>query len=82
MDRAYRWGQKRDVEVFRMVAACSLEEQIYTRQIYKQQQANIGYKANAERRYFTGVQDSKTEKGEIFGVENIFRLQENTLMTK
>ena len=45
---------------------------MYARQIYKQQQANIGYNASVERRYFKGVQDQKDLKGEIFGLANLF----------
>jgi hypothetical protein len=70
-DRAYRIGQLRDVEVFRLVSAGTVEEVVYARQIYKQQQANIGYKASTERRYFKGVQNSKDQKGEIFGLDNL-----------
>ncbi len=32
-DRAFRIGQRRDVAVFRLVAAGTLEETIYTRQV-------------------------------------------------
>ena len=71
-DRAYRIGQTRDVQVFRLVSAGTMEEIIYARQIYKQQQANIGYNASVERRYFKGVQDQKEMKGEIFGLTNMF----------
>ncbi|MCJ1235853.1 hypothetical protein MMC14_003826 [Varicellaria rhodocarpa] len=71
-DRAYRIGQIRDVEVFRLVSAGTIEEIVYARQIYKQQQANIGYTASTERRYFKGVQDQKEQKGEIFGLANLF----------
>lgn len=74
-DRAYRIGQTRDVEVFRMVSAGTIEEIVYARQIYKQQQANIGYNASLERRYFRGVQDDKEKKGEIFGLQNLFAYQ-------
>ncbi|KAL6253069.1 hypothetical protein RBB50_000789 [Rhinocladiella similis] len=74
-DRAYRIGQTRDVEVFRLVSQGTLEEIVYARQIYKQQQANIGYTATSERRYFQGVQDSKDQKGEIFGLQNLFAYQ-------
>jgi DNA excision repair protein ERCC-6-like 2 len=74
-DRAYRIGQTRDVEVFRMVSAGTIEEIVYARQIYKQQMANIGYNASLERRYFKGVQDHKDKKGEIFGLENMFAYQ-------
>ena len=71
-DRAYRLGQVRDVEVFRLVSAGTIEEIVYARQIYKQQQANIGYTASTERRYFRGVQHSGANKGEIFGLRNLF----------
>jgi superfamily II DNA/RNA helicase len=71
-DRAYRIGQVRDVEVFRLLSAGTIEEIVYARQIYKQQQANIGYTASMERRYFKGVQDNKDQKGEIFGLQNLF----------
>jgi hypothetical protein len=70
-DRAYRIGQLRDVEVFRLVSAGTVEEIVYARQIYKQQQANIGYNASTERRYFKGVQNVKDQKGEIFGLDNL-----------
>ncbi|KAK3726148.1 hypothetical protein LTR37_000296 [Vermiconidia calcicola] len=70
-DRAYRIGQTRDVQVFRLVSVGTVEEIVYARQIYKQQQANIGYNASIERRYFKGVQDQKEQKGEIFGLANL-----------
>lgn len=72
-DRAYRIGQIRDVEVFRLVSLGTVEEVVYARQIYKQQQANIGYTASSERRYFKGVQQDTDRKGEIFGLANIFK---------
>ncbi|ORY68789.1 P-loop containing nucleoside triphosphate hydrolase protein [Pseudomassariella vexata] len=71
-DRAYRIGQVRDVEVYRLISAGTIEEITYARQIYKQQQANIGYTASKERRYFKGVQQDSDRKGEIFGIENLF----------
>ncbi|KAL1897381.1 hypothetical protein Sste5346_004117 [Sporothrix stenoceras] len=71
-DRAYRIGQVRDVDVFRLVSAGTIEEIVYARQIYKQQQANIGYSASTERRYFKGVQQDTERKGEIFGLNNLF----------
>ena len=71
-DRAYRIGQTRDVEVFRLISLGTVEEVVYARQIYKQQQANIGYTASSERRYFRGVQQDTERKGEIFGLANIF----------
>jgi SNF2 family DNA or RNA helicase len=76
-DRAYRIGQTRDVEVFRLVSQGTIEEIIYARQIYKQQQASIGYNASSERRYFQGVQGRGDKKGEIFGLTNLFKYQDN-----
>jgi DNA excision repair protein ERCC-6-like 2 len=58
------------VEVFRLISQGTVEEIVYARQIYKQQQANIGYEASNERRYFKGVQGQS--HGELFGLENIF----------
>ncbi|KAI1443247.1 P-loop containing nucleoside triphosphate hydrolase protein [Annulohypoxylon stygium] len=70
-DRAYRIGQVRDVEVYRLISTGTIEEITYARQIYKQQQANIGYNASNERRYFKGVQQDSERKGEIFGIQNL-----------
>jgi SNF2 family DNA or RNA helicase len=81
-DRAYRIGQTRDVEVFRLVSSGTIEEIVYARQIYKQQQANIGYNASEERRYFKGVMDESGKKGELFGLENLFTFQENSVLLR
>ncbi|KZT24961.1 hypothetical protein NEOLEDRAFT_1178730 [Neolentinus lepideus HHB14362 ss-1] len=82
MDRAYRFGQTRDVSVYRLLGAGSIEELIYARQIYKQQQMRIGYEASVQTRYFEGIQDDKARQGELFGLENIFKLHEDSLATK
>ena len=78
-DRAYRIGQTRDVDVYRLVSAGTIEEIVYGRQIYKQQQASIVYKASKERRYFKGVMDSGKDgrNGELFGLENLFSFNED-----
>ncbi|KAI5270201.1 hypothetical protein E4T47_06397 [Aureobasidium subglaciale] len=81
-DRAYRIGQLRDVEVFRLISAGTMEEIVYARQIYKQQQANIAYNASTERRYFKGVQDTADKKGEIFGLLNIFSYEGENLVLR
>jgi len=81
-DRAYRIGQMRDVEVFRLVSAGTVEEIVYARQIYKQQQANIGYNASLERRYFKGVQNQKGQKGEIFGLENLLTFHSDEVVLR
>jgi SNF2 family DNA or RNA helicase len=81
-DRAYRIGQTRDVEVFRLVSGGTIEEIVYARQIYKQQQANIGYNASEERRYFRGVMDESSKKGELFGLENLFTFHEHNVLLR
>jgi hypothetical protein len=50
MDRAFRFGQTRNVSVYRLLGAGSVEELIYARQIYKQQQMAIGYEASVQTR--------------------------------
>ena len=81
-DRAYRIGQVRDVEVFRLISAGTIEEIVYARQIYKQQQANIAYTASTERRYFKGVQENKDQRGEIFGLANLLAFQGETMVLR
>ena len=82
MDRAYRFGQSRDVYVYRLIGAGSLEEVIYGRQLYKQQQMEIGYNATKERRYFEGVAGDDGSLGELFGCKNLFSLHESSLAMK
>jgi len=80
--RAFRFGQTRDVSVYRLLGAGSVEELIYARQIYKQQQMAIGYNASVQTRYFEGVQGDNSKQGELFGINNIFKLHEDKLATK
>jgi DNA excision repair protein ERCC-6-like 2 len=82
MDRAYRFGQTRDVFVYRLLGAGSIEELIYARQVYKQQQMAIGYNASVQTRYFSGVSGDKNRQGELFGLKNIFALHEDNWSTK
>ncbi|RUS75712.1 hypothetical protein EGW08_016527, partial [Elysia chlorotica] len=74
-DRAYRIGQTRDVKVFRLVSAGTIEENIYLRQIYKQQLDEVAISSINARRYFHGVQGDKSNQGELFGVKNMFALR-------
>uniref|UniRef100_A0A672GEA1 Excision repair cross-complementation group 6-like 2 n=1 Tax=Salarias fasciatus TaxID=181472 RepID=A0A672GEA1_SALFA len=75
VDRAYRIGQCRDVTVLRLISLGTVEEIIYLRQIYKQQlQSSVVGKESA-RRYFEAVQGRVVQKGELFGLKNLFRLQ-------
>uniref|UniRef100_A0A2P2LS34 Switch 2 n=1 Tax=Rhizophora mucronata TaxID=61149 RepID=A0A2P2LS34_RHIMU len=80
-DRSFRFGQKRHVVVFRLLAAGSFEELVYSRQVYKQQLSNIAVSGKMEKRYFEGVQDCKQFKGELFGICNLFRDLSDKLFT-
>jgi hypothetical protein len=80
-DRAYRIGQKKYTKVFRFISAGTIEEMTYTRQIYKQQLANIGLHGCSERRYFSGVAGVKGQEGEIFGLANLFKLYTDSVLT-
>ncbi|GAA5907695.1 hypothetical protein JCM6882_008950 [Rhodosporidiobolus microsporus] len=83
MDRAYRFGQRREVNVYRLIGAGTLEELIYNRQQYKRALASTAYDANAERRFYSGVEgESKEEQGELWGVKNIFKFSENVSLTE
>ncbi|KAJ3798883.1 RAD26-like SNF2 family DNA-dependent ATPase [Lentinula aff. detonsa] len=82
MDRAYRIGQTRPVKVYRLLGAGALEELIYNCQVYKQQQMRIGYEASIQTRYFEGVKNDPQKRGELFGLVNIFRLDEKKIATK
>jgi len=81
-DRSYRIGQTRDVEVYRLICAGTIEEIVYARQIYKQQQSNIGYQASFERRYFRGVQNDPSRRGELFGVTNLFSFKQDDVVLR
>lgn len=55
----------------------------YNRQIYKQQLSNITLNGQTmnQRRYFTGVAGVKGQEGEIFGLDNLFRLSTESSLT-
>lgn len=80
-DRSFRFGQRRHVVVFRLLAAGSLEELVYSRQVYKQQLSNIAVSGKMEKRYFEGIQDCKEFQGELFGICNLFRDLSDKLFT-
>ncbi|BGP43320.1 hypothetical protein JCM10450v2_007470 [Rhodotorula kratochvilovae] len=83
MDRAYRFGQTRKVDVYRLIGAGTLEELIYNRQQYKRAMAKTSYDATAERRLYTGVQgEGKSQHGDLWGVKNIFTLSDNFSLTE
>ncbi|XP_030852582.1 DNA excision repair protein ERCC-6-like 2 [Strongylocentrotus purpuratus] len=82
-DRAYRIGQHRDVRVYRFVSRGSIEENMYLRQVYKQQIASVAMTTENAKRYFTAVAGDKDQQGEIFGLQNLFALRvDGSCLTK
>ncbi|GAA5896419.1 hypothetical protein JCM5296_002726 [Sporobolomyces johnsonii] len=83
IDRAYRFGQTKEVNVYRLIGAGTLEELIYNRQQYKRAQANLAYDANAGQRLYSGVEgEGKEQAGELWGVKNIFKFTDNCSLTE
>lgn len=83
IDRAYRIGQCRDVTVLRLISLGTVEEVIYLRQVYKQQLHSSVVAVESARRYFEAVQGDDGQKGELFGIKNLFRLQtQGTCLTR
>ncbi|CAK9784569.1 unnamed protein product [Cutaneotrichosporon oleaginosum] len=75
MDRAFRIGQTRPVDVYRLIGQGTVEELMYERQIYKQQRSRQMNKGTFERRTHAGYEGATdmSDKGELFGVHNLFR---------
>jgi len=53
VDRAYRIGQGRDVVVYRLISAGTVEEKIYRKQVFKGGLARAGTREGVAWRYFT-----------------------------
>eukprot|EP00903_Cladosiphon_okamuranus_P010410 g9847.t1 len=81
-DRAYRIGQKNKVSVFRLISKGTIEEMCYMRQIYKLQitSAAMGDQARGGRRQFNAVQGSKGQEGELFGILNLLKFSDGSLL--
>jgi DNA excision repair protein ERCC-6 len=76
-ERAWRLGQKKEVTIYRLMTAGTIEEKIYHRQIYKQFLTNKILKDPKQRQTFQmkdlfdlftlgGSDDGTTETGEMF----------------
>eukprot|EP00094_Tigriopus_californicus_P010514 TCALIF_10142-PA protein Name:"Similar to ERCC6L2 DNA excision repair protein ERCC-6-like 2 (Bos taurus)" AED:0.30 eAED:0.30 QI:0/0/0/0.5/1/1/2/0/963 len=72
-DRAYRLGQTRDVRVYRLITAGTVEENIYLRQVYKQQLGRNAMDGEKAKRFFVAVQGQA--KGELFGIKNLLSVR-------
>ncbi|BEJ12218.1 hypothetical protein CspHIS471_0206780 [Cutaneotrichosporon sp. HIS471] len=75
MDRAFRIGQTRPVDVYRLIGQGTVEELMYERQIYKQQRSRQMNQGTFERRTHAGYEGATDmrNQGELFGVHNLFR---------
>jgi DNA excision repair protein ERCC-6 len=76
-ERAWRLGQKKEVTIYRLMTAGTIEEKIYHRQIFKQFLTNKILKDPKQRQTFQmkdlydlftlgGTEDGTTETGEMF----------------
>lgn len=84
-ERAWRLGQKKEVTIYRLMTAGTIEEKIYHRQIFKQFLTNKILKDPKQRQTFQmkdlydlftlgGTEEGTTETGEMFkGTEVQFR---------
>ncbi|SCV72976.1 BQ2448_6901 [Microbotryum intermedium] len=79
MDRSYRFGQTREVNVYRLIGAGTIEEIMINRQQMKRGLANVAYDAAPQPRLYTGVEGSKGHEGELFGVRNLLTLKTSSL---
>ncbi|KAK7236792.1 ATP-dependent helicase [Aureococcus anophagefferens] len=81
-DRAYRLGQKRQVDIFRLVSKGTIEEMTFMRQLYKKAITRSalekgGKETNKyDKAKFTAVQNE--HNGELFGVENLLKYSEDS----
>ncbi|XP_076093658.1 uncharacterized protein LOC143064602 isoform X2 [Mytilus galloprovincialis] len=74
-DRAYRIGQRRNVKVYRLISSGTIEENMYLRQIYKQQLDSVAIQNENANRYFKGIAGDRANQGELFGVKNMFQFR-------
>ncbi|XP_067677911.1 DNA excision repair protein ERCC-6-like 2 [Haliotis asinina] len=74
-DRAYRIGQRKNVNVYRLISVGTIEENIYLRQMYKQQLGSVAVASENATRFFHGIQGDRFHKGELFGVKNMFQIR-------
>ncbi|USP73903.1 uncharacterized protein yc1106_01177 [Curvularia clavata] len=75
-ERSWRLGQKREVEIYRLMSAGTIEEKIYHRQIFKQFLTNKVLKDPKQRQTFQmsdlhdlftlGAENVETETGNLF----------------
>jgi hypothetical protein len=72
-DRIYRIGQTRDTKIFRLIAAGTIEESMYMRQVYKIQLGNAAIHRSDEKRLFAD--------DELFGLASLLQHNESSSRT-
>ena len=86
-DRSYRIGQKRDVQIYRLVTRGSIEELMYMRQVYKSHLKKQTLEGSQEGdgknfvRLFMGVADDRDNRGELYGNYNLLKYKDGSFMT-
>ena len=60
--------------MFRLITAGSIEENVYLRQVYKQQMSKNAVDGEKATRYFNAV--LKQREGELFGMGNMFAVRD------
>jgi DNA excision repair protein ERCC-6-like 2 len=74
------------LQVFRLVSRGTLEEQKYLRQVYKTQLKNETMvdiddpERGKAARLFRGVAKDSSRRGELFGLSNLLRYEDGTIM--
>jgi len=72
-DRSFRIGQTRVVEVYRLLGAGTIEEQVYMRQVWKQQLASTA---------IDGTRGARRIDDSSFGLNSLLELRESSLLTE
>lgn len=70
-DRSFRIGQTRVVEVYRLLSAGTIEEQVYVRQVWKQQLATTA---------IDGTRSARRLDDSTFGLSSLLELHEGSLL--
>eukprot|EP00931_Biecheleriopsis_adriatica_P049344 TRINITY_DN28545_c0_g1_i1.p1 TRINITY_DN28545_c0_g1~~TRINITY_DN28545_c0_g1_i1.p1 ORF type:complete len:972 (-),score=208.89 TRINITY_DN28545_c0_g1_i1:61-2943(-) len=70
-DRSFRIGQTRVVEVYRLLGAGTIEEQVYVRQVWKQQLAAAA---------IDGTRSARRLDDKSFGLASLFELHDSSML--
>merc|ERR1711862_905370 len=70
-DRSFRIGQTKVVEVYRLLSAGTIEEQVYVRQVWKQQLATTA---------IDGTRSARRLDDSTFGLNSLFELHDVSML--